>query len=121
MNALSMLQTASVLLLLTAAGGVAMAVRRLVQKINPPSWLAMAHGFLAASAFTLLIYAAVTDGIGGRATLGLILLAVAAAGGVVMNLAYHLADRLIPTWLLHLHIALGAVGTLLVLWGAWGS
>ena len=121
MNALSMLQTASVLLLLTAAGGVAMAVCRLIQKINPPSWLAMAHGFLAASAFTLLIYAGVTGEIGGRATIGLIVLAVAAAGGVVMNLAYHLAGRLLPTWLLYLHIALGAVGTLLVVWGAWES
>ncbi len=119
MNALSMLQTASVLLLLTAAGGMAMAVRRLIQKINPPSWLAMAHGFLAASAFTLLIYAGVTGEIGGRATIGLIVLAVAAAGGVVMNLAYQLAGRLLPTWLLYLHISLGAVGTLLVLWGAW--
>ncbi len=119
MNEMSMLQTASILLLLTAAGGVAMAVRRLAQKSNPPSWLAMAHGFLAAAAFTLLIYAYFTSGIGSEATIGLIVLAVAAAGGVVMNLAYHLAGKLIPAWLLHVHIALGAVGTALVLWGAW--
>jgi hypothetical protein len=37
-----------------------------------------------------------------------------------MNLVYHLADKLIPQWLLHLHIALAAIGTALVVWGAWG-
>lgn len=114
-----MLQTAAILLLLTAAGGLAMAYRRLVQKVNPPSWLAMAHGFLAAAAFTLLVYAGATGAANGRALGGVVLLVLAAAGGVVMNLAYHLADKLIPTWLLHLHIALAAVGTLLVVWGAW--
>ena len=49
---------------------------------------------------------------------GTLLLALAAAGGVIMNLAYHLTDKLIPQWLLHLHIALTAAGTVLVLWGA---
>jgi len=119
MNAVTMLQTASILLLLTAAGGLLMAFRRLVQKVNPPSWLAMAHGFLAASGLTLLAYAGLTDRIEGGAMVGLVLLAVAAVGGVVMNLGYHLAGKLLPAWLLYLHIALAAVGTLLVAWCAW--
>ncbi len=38
---MTMLQTASILLLLTAAGGILMAFRRIAQKANPPSWLAM--------------------------------------------------------------------------------
>ncbi len=96
MNAVTMLQTASILLLLTAAGGLLMAFRRLVQKVNPPSWLAMAHGFLAASGLTLLAYAGLTDRIEGGAMVGLVLLAVAAVGGVVMNLGYHLAGKLLP-------------------------
>ncbi len=121
MNQVSMLQTASVLLLLTAAGGVLMAIRRLAQHANPPNWLAMAHGLLAASGLTLLGYAAVTEGVHGCAVIGLVLLIVAAAGGVVMNLSYHLAGKLIPQWLLYLHIALAAVGTGLVAWGAWGG
>jgi hypothetical protein len=50
---------------------------------------------------------------------GLALLAVAAAGGVVLNLGYHLAGKLLPLWLLYLHIALAAAGTLLVALGAW--
>jgi hypothetical protein len=119
MDSITMLQTASILLLLTAAGGVLMAIQRLARKVNPPSWLAMAHGFLAASGLTLLVYAGLTDRVHGGALLGLGLLLAASVGGIVMNLHYHLADKLIPAWLLHLHIALAALGTLLVSWSAW--
>jgi hypothetical protein len=119
MDSVTMLQTASILLLLTAAGGVLMAIQRLTRKVNPPSWLAMAHGFLAASGLTLLVYAGLTDRVHGGALLGLGLLLAASVGGIVMNLHYHLADKLLPTWLLHLHIALAALGTLLVSWSAW--
>ena len=119
MNSVTMLQTASILLLLTAAGGILMAFRRVAHKANPPSWLAMAHGFLAASGLTLLAYAGLTDRVEGGAMLGLILVAVAAGGGVVMNLGYHSAGKLIPLWLLYLHITLAVAGTLLVVWGAW--
>ena len=119
MDSMTMLQTASILLLLTAAGGLLMASVRLGKKVNPPSWLAMAHGFLAASSLTLLAYAGLTDRIDGAAMIGLILLAVAAAGGVVMNLCYQLAGKLLPLWLLYLHVALALVGTALVVWSAW--
>jgi len=121
MDAMTMLQTAAVLLLLTAAGGVAMALQRMAKKTNPPSWLAMLHGLLAASGLTLLVYAAVAGGLPGLAVLGTVILVVAAGGGVVMNLFYHLADKLIPQWLLHLHIALAVVGTGMVGWAAWGG
>ena len=121
MNQLTMLHTASVLLLLTATGGVTMAFVRYARQSNPPSWLAMAHGLLAGSGLTLLIYAAVTEGIGGSAVAGLVLLLVAAGGGIIMNLAYHLAGKLLPKWLLNLHIALAAAGTGLVTVAAWGS
>ncbi|WP_310467732.1 hypothetical protein [Sphingomonas sp.] len=120
MNQAAMVQTAAILLLLTAAGGLLMAIRRLMQRANPPNWLAMAHGLLAGSGLTLLIYAAATATIPGNALAGLLLLIVAAAGGVVMNLAYHLAGTLLPKWLLYLHIALAAFGTALVCWAAWG-
>jgi hypothetical protein len=60
MNSITMLQTASIVLLLTAAGGLLMAIQRVAQKSNPPSWLAMTHGFLAASGLTLLTYAGLT-------------------------------------------------------------
>ena len=92
MNSMMMLQTASTLLLLTAAGGLLMAFIRIVRKVNPPSWLAMAHGFLAASGLTLLAYAGLTDRIEGGALVGLVLLAVAAIGGVIMNLGFRASN-----------------------------
>jgi hypothetical protein len=121
MDESTMLQTSSILLLLTAGGGVLMAWRRLAQKANPPDWLAMAHGLLAAAALTLLIYAAAVDGVPSSALFGLILLLAAAAGGVILNLVYHLAGKLLPQWLVHVHITLAAAGTVLVAWGAWAS
>lgn len=121
MDAPTMLRTAATLLLLTAGGGAAMAVVRLARKANPPSWLAMAHGLLAASGLTLLAYAAATEDVPDTALFGLVILLVAAAGGVAMNLFYHLTGKLLPHWLLHLHIALAAVGTGLVAWGVWGG
>lgn len=121
MTVAAMLQTATILLILTALGGAAMAAQRLTRDVNPPSWLAMAHGFLAAAAFTLLVYASFQADVPGSAVTGIVILLVAAVGGIVMNLHYHLAGKLIPQWLLHVHILLGIVGTTLVAWGAWGS
>lgn len=121
MSVTAMLQAATILLLLTALGGVAMAVRRLGGKANPPDWLAMAHGFLAAAAFALIVYAGLQEGIPPSASAGIVVLLMAAAGGIVMNLLYHLAGKLIPQWLLHVHILLGVVGTTLIAWAAWGA
>ena len=109
MSVAAMLQTATILLILTALGGAAMAAQRLTKRVNPPSWLAMAHGFLAAAAFTLLVYAAFQADVPGSAVTGMVILLVAAAGGIVMNLHYHLAGQLIPQWLLHVHILLGII------------
>ncbi len=81
----------------------------------------MAHGLLAGAGLTLLTYAAVAEGVPGGAFLGLILLVAAAGGGVVMNLFYQLAGKLLPLWILYLHIALAAIGTGLVAWSAWGN
>lgn len=119
MEPTTMLRVAALLLLLTAAGGAAMALLRMAKKKNPPNWLAMAHGLLAASGLTLLLYAALKGGLPGAADLGIGILLVAAAGGVVMNLFYHLKEKLLPQWLLLLHIALAAGGTGLVAWAAW--
>ena len=47
MELLTMLRTSSVLLAITAVGGVVMAAIRFSGKPSPPSWLAMVHGLLA--------------------------------------------------------------------------
>ena len=58
MEPMLVMQTAAVLLAISAAGGVVMALIRFGGKPHPPIALAMLHGFLSAAAATLLLYAA---------------------------------------------------------------
>jgi hypothetical protein len=48
MDAISMLQAAVALFAIAAAGGLVMAGIRLLGRHNPPAWLSMLHGLLAA-------------------------------------------------------------------------
>ena len=82
LNSTLLLQSSAWLLVITAAGGLVMAFPRFRGRgSNPPAWLAMLHGFLAAAGLTLLAFAALTVGIPGIALAGLALLLVAAGGG----------------------------------------
>ena len=108
MDAISMLRVAVALLAIAAAGGVVMAVQRFGGKANPPAWLAMLHGFLAAAALTLVLYAALTQGIPTLGLIALALLVLAALGGAVLNLGYQWKQRLLPGALVAGH-ALAAV------------
>lgn len=121
MNAITMVRTAVILLAVGALGGVVMAIVRLFQNINPPSWLAMLHGLLAAAGITLLLYAACTAGIPQLANAGLVLLVLAALGGLVLNLKYHAQNALLPRGLLVGHALLAVIGFLLVLLPAWSG
>lgn len=121
MNPTLLLQSSAWLLFVTAAGGLVMAFIRLgKQGSNPPAWLAMLHGFLAAAGVTLLAFTALTVGVPGIALAGLVLLLVAAAGGVIMNLGYHLKDVPLPKWLVGAHAALAVAGFAMVLLAAMG-
>lgn len=108
------LETATALLTIAALGGLMMAGIRLASKKNPPAWLAMAHGFLAAAPVVLLIYAACTVGLPVLALCGTTLFVVAALGGVVMNLGYHWKNVSLPKSLMFGHAALAIVGFVLV-------
>lgn len=110
-----LLQTSAWLLGITAAGGLVMGFIRFGGGgHNPPHWLAMLHGFLAASGVTLLAFAAWTVGVPALALAGLLLLLGAAAGGVVMNLGFQLRNRPLPKWFVAVHAALAGVGFLMV-------
>jgi len=109
-----MTKTAIVLLLLTAAGGLVMAVLRFTVKDRPPSWLAMLHGVLAAGALTLLLYAGFTAGLPAGVWLGTVLLIAAALGGVYLNLAYHTKLRPLPKSIVVVHGVLAVAGTALL-------
>ena len=109
------LETATVLLLLAALGGVTMAGIRFIGKRNPPAWLAMAHGFLAAAPVVLLVYAACTVGLPTLALYATVLFVIAALGGVTMNLGYHWKNTPLPAGLLAGHAMIAATGFVLVL------
>ena len=121
---MQMLQTAAILFAIAALGGVLMAGIRFARKINPPAWVAMLHGLLAASGLTLLAYALCTQPLGdahGPATIALVLFLVAAAGGAVMSLAYKWKQRLLPAWLVLGHATAAVLGFLVLLFAAFGS
>jgi hypothetical protein len=92
---------------------------RFAGKPHPPTWLAMAHGFIAGAALTLLIYDYFTTGLPPLAQLGLLLFLIAAAGGIVMNLGYHWNRLALPKWLVVVHALIAVIGFVLLLVAAW--
>jgi hypothetical protein len=119
MEPIVMLKSSTVLFAISALGGALMAFIRFTGKPHPPSWLAMLHGFLAAAGLTLLVYAAVTSSVPSLAKLALILFLVAAAGGVLLNLRFHLNDMPLPKWLVLVHGGIAVVGFVCLLMAAW--
>lgn len=115
-----MLQTATILLAITALGGVLMAGIRFGARRNPPAWVAMLHGLLAASGLTLLVYAICTTTVPPMATIALVLFLLAAGGGAVMSLAYKWRQILIPAWLVVAHALLAVTGFVALLVAAFG-
>lgn len=117
MNAATMMQTATILLALTAAGGVLMALIRFGSGAsNPPSWIAMGHGLLAGAGLTLLLYAGFTAGIPPLTWIGVALLAAAALVGTYLNLAYHAKLIPIPKGTVVIHALLAVAGFVLIAW-----
>ena len=110
LDATSMLQASAGLLAVAALGGLTMAGIRLGGKRNPPAWLSMLHGLLAAAGLTLIAFAACTVGVPSSALWSLGLLAAAAAGGAYLNLAYRSKGILIPATIVILHALLAVAG-----------
>lgn len=115
MEPLLSMQVAASLLGVAALGGLVMAVIRLRGTPQPPAWLAMVHGLLAAAALTLLVYAALTVGVPGLAQAAIAFLVVAAVGGVAINLLFHWKLRPLPVGLVLVHALLAAAGFVLLL------
>lgn len=109
------LRTSAILLAVAAVGGLIMAGIRFAGDRQPPTPLAMLHGFLAAAAITLLVYAAATVGLPRTALAALVLFLVAAVGGATLNLNYQWKQRLLPKWLVVVHAIVAVVGFALLL------
>jgi hypothetical protein len=110
MGSMTMLQTAVVVLAIAASGGLLMAGIRFFATINPPAWLAMLHGLLAAAGLTLAVYAAATIGVPALAEMAIALLVLAAVGGAFLNLRYQWKQQLLPTGIVLAHAGLAVIG-----------
>lgn len=114
------LWTAVVLFAIAAAGGLIMAGVRTFSDSNPPAWLAMLHGLLAAAGLTLLLFAAFTVGISTYAMWALILLILAALGGLFLNLGYQEKRKLLPKSVMYVHALIAVIGFILLIVAAVG-
>jgi hypothetical protein len=115
------MKTACVLLAVAALGGLTMAGIRFAGKPQPPTWLAMLHGFLSAAAVTLLLYAYFTVGLPLLAGWALLLFLIAAAGGAFLNLGYHWKMLPLPIGLIVVHAGVAVAGFVLLLAATWTS
>ena len=106
----SMIDAAALLLGIGAFGGLWMAVMRFMSQRNPPAWLAMVHGFLAAAGLTLMIYAWCTGTTPQEITWSIVCLVLASLGGVTLNLRDHWRHVLLSKSLVIGHAVLAVVG-----------
>jgi len=115
MEPMLMLKISTALFAISAVGGLVMAYIRLARSINPPAWLAMLHGLLAASGLTLLAYASFVFTVPAFANYALVLFVVAALGGLVLNLRYQWLNQPLPVGLMIGHALLAVCGFVLML------
>lgn len=120
MNIHTVLWVVITLFAIAAAGGLLMAGIRLLADRNPPAWLAMLHGLLAGAGLTLLLFAAFTIGLPSYALWALILLIIAALGGVFMNLGFQEKRVLLPKSVMYIHAVVAVSGFILLIIAAIG-
>jgi hypothetical protein len=114
MDAIPMLQAAVALFAIAAAGGLVMAGIRLLGRHNPPAWLSMLHGLLAAAGVTLVAYAAAIGGVPTPGGWALFLFVVAATGGAAMNLLWQWRQRPLPVGLMIGHAGIAVLAFVLL-------
>lgn len=114
MDSKLLLQAATVLFGIAAAGGLLMAFLRFSGADRPPSWLAMLHGLLAGAGLTLLLFAGLAYGIPRLAWIGTALLVLAALGGVYLNLKFHDQRLALPKPVIIGHAVIAVAGFVLI-------
>ena len=110
-----LLWTVVVLFAIAAAGGLLMVGVRTFADRNPPAWLAMFHGLLSGAGLTLLLFGAFTVGIPTYAVWALVLLLVAALGGLFLNLGYQEKRNLLPKPVMYVHALIAVIGFILLI------
>jgi hypothetical protein len=114
------MQLAVIVLVLAAIGGLTLAAIRLGGKPWPPLWMALGHGAVAALGVGLLLYAAVSTGIPGLAQVALGIFILAAIGGAVLLVGFHMRAKALPIPFVLGHGLIAATGLVLLLLSFFG-
>jgi hypothetical protein len=113
--------TAPVVVLgLAALGGATMAIMRLRGMLQPPTWLAIVHGVVAATGVVLLIYNVAATEVAEQVKLALGILLLAALGGAGLFIGFHMRGRRLPIPFVLAHGLVATAGYVLLLMSVWG-
>ena len=115
------MQTAVVILGIAALGGITLASMRFSGTLLPPTWMALGHGAVAATGLGFLIAAAVDPGVPLMAQVALGVFLLAALGGAVIFLGFHMKKKPLPIPLILGHGLTAVVGYILLLMALYGS
>jgi len=109
------MQTAAILFVLAALGGLTMVIMRLRGIPQPPTWLALIHGTVAAAGLITLGYNAMTQTLPTLAMVALGIFVLAALGGFTIFGLFHMQGKPLPIPLILGHglTALVGVGLLI--------
>jgi len=107
--------SAIIVLGLAALGGLTMAAIRLGGKPLPPTWMALGHGAVAVVGVGLLTDVWVTSGMPWLAQVAFGVFVLAALGGLVMFLGFHLRARPLPVLFVFGHGIIAASAYVLLL------
>ena len=107
-------QAATWLLCIAFLSGLFLAGIRFATDRPSPPWVAKIHGFSVVGAISLLIFAWVKFTLPSIGVYGVLILFVAAIGGLVLNLRYHWNQKPLPEWLVFVHMTLGFMGLILI-------
>jgi hypothetical protein len=108
---------AAVFFTLAALGGLTVAGIRISGVPRPPTWLALAHGAIAATGLIMLLYAAATQPLPTIALVALGCFILAAAGGATIFVLFHLREKPLPIPLVVGHGAIAVTAFVLLLIG----
>ena len=107
--------TAAILFAIAAAGGAVMAALRLGGRELPPLGLALLHGALAAAGLLTFIVKVVGNVVPTLAMASLVGFVVAALGGFVLFVGFHLKKKALPIPLMLVHATVAVVSFVLLL------
>jgi hypothetical protein len=112
--------TAAILFAITAIGGVVMAAIRLRGEPYPPLWIPLVHGAVGAAGLVTLIVTMAGRAVPTAAMAALIGFLLAALGGSLLFLGFHLRHKPLPVPLMLLHGTVAVISFVILLIAIYG-